>query len=220
MSLENPSHTKENNFIEQFPHLSHLTPQQQEKFLVLHVENEARMEKDRLTQEELLRTIKAIAITNPTEKSSISTQSMSFGQEVGKESPKEVSMTTKVITHGVDFIPIVGSAKMIMEGVRGKQYGTDKEIRGTARIIHTASGAVFLALDVTGVGALASEAGKGLLKVGERVALRKIEQVAEREVVLKAGEGVSREVLEKEVGKLVTRGKRRQEKQEEIEKGA
>lgn len=111
------------------------------------------------------------------------------------------------ITNVTDFVPVIGSAKMIIEGFKGKQYMTEKEIIGTQRVFHTVSGVVFLALDLTGVGAIASEVGKGVIKVGERYVFRRI------------GSGIERKVLEKEASKLAVRGDTRVNKGEDIANG-
>ncbi len=114
----------------------------------------------------------------------------------------------KVVTNVTDFVPVIGSIKMILEGWNGKQYGTENEIKGAGRVVHTISGVVFLGLDLTGVGVIASEFGKGVIKIGERVAVRTLE------------ERLARKVVEKEVLKLTLRGHKRIEKKEKIEQGA
>jgi len=110
----------------------------------------------------------------------------------------------KRLTNLSDFIPVIGSIKMIAEGLQGKQYLTEKEIKGGKRFFHTLFGALFLGLDITGIGAIASGLGKGAIKIGERLVLEEI------------GEGIEKEVLEKETAKLATRGDKRIEKQEKI----
>ncbi|MBP6948527.1 MAG: hypothetical protein KBC41_04170 [Candidatus Pacebacteria bacterium] len=110
----------------------------------------------------------------------------------------------RITTNVVDFIPIVGSAKMMIEGILGKQYGTDKEIQGLNRVIHTVSGTAFLALDVTGLGSLLSEVGKGALKIGERAIVRSAE------------EKIARATFEKETAKLIGRGEKRINEKEKI----
>lgn len=109
-----------------------------------------------------------------------------------------------ITTNLIDFVPVIGSAKMIVEGLRGKQYGTDHEIHGMHRALHAITGAAFLALDLTGAGVIASELGKGVFKIGERALLKK------------TGEAVSREVLEKETATLLTRAEKRIASQEKI----
>lgn len=118
---------------------------------------------------------------------------------------KEPTKLAKVATNVVDFVPILGSGKMILEGLRGKQYGTDRVISGSARIIHGVSGAIFLPLDVTGIGALVSEAGKAGVKIG----IRLLEQQPLKRLVVHEG-------TQREVTKLATRGNMRREAQEKI----
>lgn len=122
-----------------------------------------------------------------------------------KKIEDEVHKWDRRITNVTDFVPVIGSAKMIIEGLKGKQYMTEKEITGIHRVLHTASGVVFLALDLTGVGAIASEVGKGVIKVGERYVFRRI------------GSGIERKVLEREASKLAVRGDKRIKKGEDIE---
>lgn len=118
----------------------------------------------------------------------------------------KVEKTKRIVTNVADFVPVVGSIKMIMEGLKGEQYGTEKEIKGVERVVHTASGVVFLALDLTGIGAIASELGKGVLKIGERAVIRSFEET------------LAREVVAKEVTKLTLRGNTRVDKQEKIQR--
>jgi hypothetical protein len=115
------------------------------------------------------------------------------------------SSYSHIITNGVDFLPIVGSAKMLLEGVLGKQYGTHKELIGKVRILHGVSGLVFLVLDATGIGAIASEAGK----LGVKLSLRTLE----KETVEKVLES---QVIKEEGAKLTTRGNERVKRKEEL----
>jgi hypothetical protein len=108
------------------------------------------------------------------------------------------------VSTATDFVPVIGSIKMIVEGLRGSQIGTEKEIKGLGRFIHTASGVVFLALDMTGVGAIGSEIGKGVVKLGERALVKKTEA------------SLVRETLEKETTKLAMRGGSRNNKEENL----
>ena len=114
------------------------------------------------------------------------------------------SKVMRVASTVTDFIPVIGSIKMIAESFRGKQYGTDKEIKGWGRFLHGASGMAFLALDVTGVGAVASEIGKGILKISERMAMKAVERKA------------SQEILKREAEQLFIRGKERSKRAEEM----
>lgn len=214
MALEN--RPAQESFHEKFPNLSHLTPEQQERFLVAHAHNETRRAEEKKTQEALLHELSLPHTPQDTPDKEEDSREVSHGS---LEGPK-VSTAKKITTNVVDFIPVVGSAKMILEGLRGKQYGTDTPITGKQRIVHTVSGAVFLGLDVTGVGALLSEAGKAALKVGEKFLVKEAVEVGEK-VMLRQGEkvvaerGVERGFIQ-EGEKLVNRGKKRIEKQEQI----
>lgn len=73
--------------------------------------------------------------------------------------PDNKSRLKKLALEAVDFIPIVGSAKMIGEGVAGKTMSGNELTKGR-RILHTVEGVVFLTLDLTGVGAIGSESLK------------------------------------------------------------
>lgn len=65
----------------------------------------------------------------------------------------------KLAMEAVDFVPVVGSAKMLGEGLAGKTMSGEK-LTKSKRLWHTAQGAAFLALDLTGVGAAAAEGMK------------------------------------------------------------
>jgi hypothetical protein len=209
MSLENPSQKIEGSFKEKFPHLHHLTEAQQEHFLVLHSHNENREANDKKTEEQLLSQIQAIVKSNMKDKREVQPR-IGIEEELNDihiHAEQEKAQTVKKITTNVvDFIPIVGSIKMILEGLKGKQYGTEKEITGSRRLVHGISGVVFLGLDITGVGAIASEVGKGVIKIGERALVRNAE------------EALAREVVEKEATKLAVRGEKRIDRKEKIAK--
>lgn len=125
-----------------------------------------------------------------------------------KNIEKKAKRTRDIVTNVTDFIPVVGSIKMILEGLEGRQYVTHKEIKGVRRIVHTIAGAVFLGLDLTGVGAIASELGKGAIKIGERMALKTAE------------EKLAIEVVEREGEKLLVRGESRVKRKKKIENSA
>lgn len=227
MSLEKPSAQKErNDFHESFPHLKHhnLTPEEQERFLVLHRENEEREAADKLTHDQLLEHLSRpiSKYVPPQETSVVPVTSL---EHVGPENIKQATRSTrkKVVTNVVDFVPVIGSAKMILEGIQGKQLGTEKEIKGLGRVVHTVSGAAFLALDLTGVGAIASEIGKGGLKVGERIIARRLEKLSTGAVEQTSKKSLDRvsvdaaaQTVEKEGAKLVVRGEERANKQAKI----
>ena len=72
---------------------------------------------------------------------------------------KDQANKAKILaTEAVNFIPFVGSAKMIAEGAKGRELITGRELKGKERFMHTAEGAVFFALDFTGVGGVAGKA--------------------------------------------------------------
>ena len=88
-----------------------------------------------------------------------------------------------IVTNGMDFIPIIGSFKMIVEGLRGKQLMTKIEMKGIVRALHMFMGIVFLLLDITGIGAILSAVGKGAIKYSELLMLRKLEENLARHIV-------------------------------------
>lgn len=65
----------------------------------------------------------------------------------------------KLALEGLNFIPVLGSAKMIGEGLAGRTMSGEK-LSKQSRLLHTAEGTVFLALDLTGVGIAAAEGMK------------------------------------------------------------
>ncbi|MDI9354828.1 MAG: hypothetical protein QM532_01170 [Cyanobium sp. MAG06] len=105
-------------------------------------------------------------------------------------------------SEAVDFVPVVGSVKMIAEGLRGKQYGSGKEIKGVNRAIHAVAGAGFLVSDLTGIGAVASIAGKGALKVGVKTMEKRAEQGIEKKVERGLEGGTNNKDIFNKVGKL------------------
>lgn len=107
-----------------------------------------------------------------------------------------------------DFVPVVGSAKMIKEAISGEQMGTGNKIEGWRRVVHGVTGAAFLAADLTGIGAVGSIAGKALMRGGIKVG----EKVAERQI-LQSGE---KAIFKKEGSKLIERGEVRIERQENM----
>lgn len=122
--------------------------------------------------------------------------------------PKHHTLASNI----TDFVPVVGSAKMIKEAISGEQMGTGNKIEGWRRAVHGVTGAAFLAADLTGIGAVGSIAGKALMRGGIKVGEKLVEKVAERQI-LNSGE---KAMLKKEGSKLVTRGEVRMDKSEEI----
>lgn len=111
----------------------------------------------------------------------------------------------RIATNVTDFVPVIGSAKMILEGIKGEQMGTNKKIESWSRIIHGTSGVVFLVLDLTGIGAIGSELGK----IGVKVALRSIEKETLKKVV-------GNKIIQKEALKLSVLGEKRIKAKEEL----
>lgn len=110
---------------------------------------------------------------------------------------------TVIITNLLDFIPIVGSIKMVIEGLQGKQFGTRKVLSGVPRSVHTIFGLSFFILDMTSFGTIFSEIGKGILKLGERVALKSAEEIMTRDVLIRVAEEVGIHELVKKQGSVI-----------------
>ncbi len=122
----------------------------------------------------------------------------------GEEQENRKEKVLRVASAVTDFIPVIGSVKMMAESFRGEQVGTGKVLQGKARFFHGLAGTLFLALDITGVGAVASEIGKGILKISERMAMKAVERKA------------SQEILKREAEQLFIRGKERSKRAEEM----
>lgn len=93
-----------------------------------------------------------------------------------------------VISKVSDFLPIIGSSKMILEGMTGEQMGTKKILEGWRRAVHGVSGAAFLAADLTGIGAVGSIVGKGLIRGGIKLRERSLEKNVLKEESIKLAE--------------------------------
>lgn len=119
-------------------------------------------------------------------------KSLFYAIERGKEHAAKMQRRKSIV---LDFIPVIGSAKMISEAIRGNQHMTGKKLDAQVRVIHGVSGAIFLTLDVTGIGVIVSELGKAILKMGEKLLLERVT------------EEVSMSVVKKESKKLIVRGK-------------
>ncbi|MDD3940450.1 MAG: hypothetical protein PHQ01_02660 [Candidatus Pacebacteria bacterium] len=130
------------------------------------------------------------------------------------------SKGTTIATNAADFIPVVGSGKMIMEAVRGKQYGTDNKIKGAGRVVHGVAGAAFLAADLSGAGAVASAGGKILMRGGMKMAGRGAEKMVAKSTERLGEKALEREaqkkILKRESLKLYDRGKERRKRQEKL----
>jgi hypothetical protein len=70
------------------------------------------------------------------------------------------SRLRKIASVGVDFLPIVGPSKMLVEAARGKTFG-GSGLTGWRRTLHGLEGGAFLVLDATGAGLAVSKGAKG-----------------------------------------------------------
>ncbi len=126
----------------------------------------------------------------------------------------------KWTSHAADFVPVIGSAKMVYESMRGTQVGTGTSISGWQRAVHGATGAAFLAADLTGVGALGSIAGKALARGGVKVGERMMTKAGEEAVINTASRQTAEEYMQgaasTELSKLAMRGDARVQKSEQI----
>lgn len=199
MSPEHPvqeAFRKKEDFLEQFPHLHHLDETDRDRFLILHAHNEKQDESDKRKEHELL-TILEAEKTPEMKNSKVETKDTTL--------PK-TNTRAKILSNAIDFIPIIGSAKMIQEAWEGKQLGTGIALNNKQRLLHGASGALFLALDCTGIGAIGSELGKAGIKLGLRA--------LEKETTVKLLEN---SVIREESKILLTRGSVRHDKAEELQ---
>ena len=125
-------------------------------------------------------------------------------------------------SHAADFVPVLGSAKMVYEAVNGEQFGTGKSISGWQRAAHGATGAVFLAADLTGVGALGSIAGKALtrggIRLGEHIIETSAVEAGSRAVIEHAEKEELLSAVKNQAGSLIENGDQRVQKSEEISK--
>lgn len=145
--------------------------------------------------------------------------------EVTQKKADDIYRVKRRITNLTDFVPVVGSAKMLAEAFKGEQYVTGQKIEGWKRGLHGVTGAAFLAADLTGVGAVGSLIGKGALKGGIKIG----EKMAEKAILESGGKVVvkiteqeaailaQRQLLKKEGTKLVARADKRIDRAENIE---
>lgn len=130
---------------------------------------------------------------------------------IKEKNPEAKSKLFKFACGAADFIPVVGPAKMLLEAAAGKTLGGDK-LSGWKRFLHGAEGAVFLAIDLTGYGAVATK----LAKAGKSgaMAAKLLTRSAAFMRVLKVPRGVYKPVFNAgmfllrhpRLGKLATRG--------------
>ncbi|MFC1686974.1 hypothetical protein ACFL0L_00125 [Patescibacteria group bacterium] len=88
-----------------------------------------------------------------------------------KSTKKERLM--KLAMEGVDFIPVVGPMKMLAESAAGKTLSGQK-LTKFKRMFHAMEGATFLALDLTGIGAVAKGAKASKLITRSSALMRKL----------------------------------------------
>lgn len=79
----------------------------------------------------------------------------------------------KLAMEGVDFIPVVGPMKMLAESAAGRTLSGAK-LTKFKRMFHAMEGATFLALDLTGVGAVAKGANASKLITRSSALMRKM----------------------------------------------
>jgi hypothetical protein len=76
------------------------------------------------------------------------------------DDPAAKSRLYRFACGAADFIPVVGPAKMAAEAAYGQTLGGE-ELSGWGRLLHGTEGVVFLAVDLTGFGAVATKMLKG-----------------------------------------------------------
>lgn len=79
----------------------------------------------------------------------------------------------KLAIDGVDFIPVVGSTKMIAESAAGETLGGEK-LSSFRRLMHGTEGSVFLAMDLTGLAPAADGLKAAKLMSRSSALMRKI----------------------------------------------
>ncbi len=96
------------------------------------------------------------------------TRAMTLASPVGMLAAGQPHHMNTYVSGGIDFIPVVGGAKMTLEGLRGETW-SGRKLSGKERVIQTAVGAGSVALDFVSFGAageVAKGAGKGALLAG------------------------------------------------------
>lgn len=79
---------------------------------------------------------------------------------IKEKDPTAKAKLYKFACGAADFIPVAGPAKMLVEAVAGKTLGGD-QLSGWKRFLHGTEGLVFLAVDLTGFGVVATKLAKG-----------------------------------------------------------
>lgn len=111
---------------------------------------------------------------------------------IKEEDPSAKARLYKFACGAADFIPVIGPAKMLVEAVAGKTLGGE-QLEGWKRFLHGTEGLVFLAIDLTGYGAVATK----LVKAGKSglMAAKLITRTAALMRVLKVPRVVYRSVF-------------------------
>lgn len=89
---------------------------------------------------------------------------------IKEKDPAAKSRLYKFACGAMDFIPVAGPAKMIVEAAMGKTMGGDT-LDGWKRFLHMTEGVVFTMVDLTGFGVVATKLGKAG-KLGTHLAPR------------------------------------------------
>lgn len=95
-------------------------------------------------------------------------------QAIKEKDPQAKSRLYKFACGAMDFIPVAGPAKMIVEAAAGKTLGGNT-LEGWQRFLHLSEGLVFTMVDLTGFGAVATKltkAGKAGVHLGPRLLTR------------------------------------------------
>lgn len=147
-----------------------------------------------------------------------------YGAMVEQTELKEPSTKMKLLSTGLDVLPFVGGAKMLAEGVAGKNMAGQK-LSGKQALLHAGEGALWLTVDTaaTAAGAVSFGTGSGVIE-GAALALKapKAARLLTRSAALVratrgAGKGsralynvgrflVEHPTLAKQADKLVARG--------------
>ncbi len=130
---------------------------------------------------------------------------------IQEQDPQAKSRLYEFACAAMDFIPLAGPAKMIGEAAAGKTLGGET-LEGWKRVLHGLEGTVFLAIDLTGFGVVATK----LAKAGKSATMGP--RLITRSAAFLRAIGVSREIYKPvytagsfllrhpRLGQLATRG--------------
>jgi hypothetical protein len=112
-------------------------------------------------------------------------QMSSDAENMPPEAPAQVAEPAGPVpqskySQAADWIPVVGSVKMIAEAKKGKLIGGG-QLSGAARVRHGVAGGAFLAADLTAVGEVV-RAGK-LVKVGLKLGEKQVARAAGKRAI-------------------------------------